>query len=525
MKVLVPILRPDQGFHVSTAVNLGIALASIGSNVDFVFCDMDNHYCPVHIYNGDTLFDKCGSCRSSVSEMSEFITEHIKQKQLSQYIQLIYLSNFISTPTDHSLYTSDNIASIHDEAISFSASNVSYDIEVRPTQPFSFNNFVLPPYYSESFSNERLTFEDLFDYTNVSMSVAKSLLISRLIKNKEYSNRVEHAFTQLLSVTSYDLCLLWNGRYAAQKSMLRLARANNIRVKIHEIGFLNNTLSLIDSYSMDEHITAKSLFLDLNWTTRSMISPDLSSTITKSDYLTPKLTASSNAHSYYASPINLCSSSLLPHHQTSNLFCIFLSSPDELSSTYPFDFTQLERNTVLSLIPHISSDIIVRFHPRSVNSLLKAKLYNGVYWRFYLRLLELKNNHPHNIYIYPPSSPLSSYEIIRTKPYASLALFNTMAAELTAFGLTSISHNLSRLSSYSTHHLHSLNAVEAVSDILTVLSSNRNTYPDIVEMRTLFRAYLSDIADRSLPLQDGTTDTSSVPDYWLLLAQSLLPSD
>lgn len=521
MRVLIPILRPDQGFHVTTAVNMGVAYAHLGFNVDFLMCDMDRHYCPVHIYNGDILFDKCGSCPNSVADITQYIHELVQAHNLQQQITLIPLSSLISPKYHLHSYTSINVDEMFDEALRYRDLSHSSLDDINSLDSESFNDFVLPPYYSESFSNERLTFEDLFDYSDFTSSISKTLLLSRLIKNKDYTLRVEHAVKNLLYTTTYDLCILWNGRYAAQKTMLRLARHSNIKVFIHEIGFLNESLSFVQSFSMDEHITVRSLGLDTNWITRRMISTSIQLNLSKSDYFSPKLTASSNAHSYYPSPIIISETKSLHDHVTSDTFCIFLSSPDELSSTYPFDFTEFERNTVLALIPYLSTNVIVRFHPRSVNSLLKSKIYNGVYWRFYLELQELSKLHPFNISIHPPSSTLTSYEILTSRPYASLALFNTMAAELPGFGLTSISHHLSRLAPYASHAIFGLNVESAVSEIMTILPLLIKSPPEIDLMRSLFQSYLSDIGERSLPF--GCDSTSSNPfDYWATLASKLI---
>ena len=184
------------------------------------------------------------------------------------------------------------------------------------------------PSFSESFSNEGLTFEDLKHGNFQKLSTESSQkLVSKIEKNFMIVKRSTLQFNFLFQITISLLVCFTTDDLLHIRPFLCYSEESSIPTLIHEVGLIDETISLNVNHSLEEELVMKHLKLDplhLSYPNSSKYFG-----LTKSKYFMPKLSGSATAHSYYTSnPID--------HSLTqSNIdIIIFLSSPDELSGTY-----------------------------------------------------------------------------------------------------------------------------------------------------------------------------------------------
>lgn len=480
MSLLVPILRPDQGYHVIYAVKSALEIYKSGTDVIFLFCTDVHSYCPVHIYSSDL----CGTCSLSIKILLSIISEYISKNSLPKPT-IIFSSDIVSKSPNYSQLASEFTEAFQIKQIPRYIANESSNNKL--------NRNLFHPSFSESFSNEGLTFADLkLGKAKAFSTDSCKKLISRIDRNFMIVKRAALQFNFLFSNYNITSCLLYNGRFAAHKTFLMLLRESSIPTIIHEVGLLDDTISLNLDHSLEEEIVMKHLKLR----PKHLSYPNSLKFfgLTKSKYFTPKLSGSATAHSYYQSnPIDHSRA------QGDTDIIIFLSSPDELSGAYPFDFTELERDFVSKLISNYPElRIVVRFHPRSHRSLKASKLVEGTYYRFFDSLVQISRKNKSRLTVIDPSSSASSYSLLAHPFSLAVCLFNSMAAELPILGKISVAHSLSRLAPFASHVLNSYNVDDLVEEASSLLKN-------LGAKRDMPQPFLDYVANYSIPLSEDSS--------------------
>ncbi len=474
--ILVPILRPDQGKHVALDLQIIYACLAKGQNVRAVICDTEGQYCPVHDYNGDPYLQKCGTCKASILRLHDILSA--LSREFKGQLDIAWLSAF-DNAIDTYFYPSRHnwLNKISRTTFELRPSSIDYS---------GIDDMLLPPYVSETLSNTGLTLEDLNPMESVDDKPSK-ILEERMELNRGLSLRIEKHFESLLEGVSH--AYIFNGRMAAQKTVLRCCRKKGIKAFIHEVGFFADTFTVYPGYSLDEHVP-------LQPRSHFVRSPTYSSNESTGiceelkELLVGKLSSATRNHSFYsvAQLLNIQSPRQIIHDKPT--ISLFLSSTDEISSVYPFDQSKYERLLVKHLAKRLSQgtlrnaiNVYIRFHPRSARQLERAKLCRGAFYRFHEELCKSADNNC-NIVVLSPDRDISSYALLRSTDIA-ISLFSVIAAEAGCFVPLTISHEYSRASPFTHLSIRGVDPEAGAESLINIFEKilGRHSHHELAELK------------------------------------------